>query len=122
MGGTVVGSSGGEVLAALVTAIHAQVPIRTLAEMHSRTRPSIARSSPSCAPSCEPRGGARLAKPDLRWSRRGCGAGEKGVRPQWQRWASVEAAVDGHMLCQTSTASLKVGPPVRPPAGVQACT
>ncbi|MEU1393127.1 MULTISPECIES: NAD(P)/FAD-dependent oxidoreductase [unclassified Nonomuraea] len=34
VGGTVVGSAGGEVLAALVTAIHAEVSIRTLAEMH----------------------------------------------------------------------------------------
>ncbi|WP_433355816.1 dihydrolipoyl dehydrogenase family protein [Microtetraspora malaysiensis] len=34
VGGTVVGSAGGEVLALLVTAIHAEVPISTLAEMH----------------------------------------------------------------------------------------
>ncbi|MFI7106999.1 dihydrolipoyl dehydrogenase family protein [Nonomuraea sp. NPDC050227] len=34
IGGTVVGSMGGEVLSALVTAIHARIPIATLAEMH----------------------------------------------------------------------------------------
>ncbi|NUP30573.1 MAG: NAD(P)/FAD-dependent oxidoreductase [Streptomycetaceae bacterium] len=34
IGGTVVGSAGGEVLAAVVTAIHAEVPIKTLADMH----------------------------------------------------------------------------------------
>ncbi|MGW2157054.1 dihydrolipoyl dehydrogenase family protein [Nonomuraea sp. NPDC001699] len=34
IGGTVVGSMGGEVLSALVAVIHAQVPIATLAEMH----------------------------------------------------------------------------------------
>ncbi|MFG2045031.1 hypothetical protein [Dactylosporangium sp. NPDC048998] len=34
IGGTVVGSMGGEVLSAIVTAIHAEVPISTLANMH----------------------------------------------------------------------------------------
>lgn len=34
VGGTVVGAMGGEVLSAIVTAIHAEVPISTLAEMH----------------------------------------------------------------------------------------
>ncbi|MFI7108028.1 FAD-dependent oxidoreductase [Nonomuraea sp. NPDC050227] len=34
VGGTVVGSTGGEVLSALVTAIHARVPLTTLADMH----------------------------------------------------------------------------------------
>jgi len=34
VGGTVVGSSGGEVLSAVVTAIHAEIPISTLVDMH----------------------------------------------------------------------------------------
>lgn len=34
IGGTCVGSSGGEVLSSVVTAIHAEIPIGTLAEMH----------------------------------------------------------------------------------------
>jgi pyruvate/2-oxoglutarate dehydrogenase complex dihydrolipoamide dehydrogenase (E3) component len=34
VGGSVVGSTGGEVMAMLATAIHAEIPIRTLAEMH----------------------------------------------------------------------------------------
>ena len=34
VGGSVVGSSGGEIIAMVGTAIHAEIPIATLAEMH----------------------------------------------------------------------------------------
>lgn len=43
----------------------------------------------------------RMAEPDPEVIRARAAAKEKGIRPQWQRWASVEAAVDGYVLRET---------------------
>ncbi|WP_336215988.1 hypothetical protein [Nonomuraea sp. LPB2021202275-12-8] len=43
----------------------------------------------------------RMAEPDPEAAQALAQAGKKGVRPQWQRWASVEAAVDGYVLRET---------------------
>jgi hypothetical protein len=43
----------------------------------------------------------RMAEPDPEVVEARMRAEEKGVRPRWQRWASVEAAVDGYVLRET---------------------
>jgi hypothetical protein len=43
----------------------------------------------------------RVAEPDPEVVEARFRAEEKGIAPQWQRWASVEAAVDGYVLRET---------------------
>jgi hypothetical protein len=43
----------------------------------------------------------RMAEPDPEVVEARMRAEEKGIRPQWQRWASAEAAVDGYVLRET---------------------
>ncbi|MGW2090276.1 hypothetical protein ACWCQ6_35860, partial [Streptomyces sp. NPDC001880] len=54
--------------------------------------------------------GVRMAEPDPEAVEDRMRAEEKGVRPQWKRWVSVEAAVDGYVLRETQYGPARSAP------------